>query len=319
MNNLGYACINMQLSYPTKWGNQPRGTKPITTNRSMIRKTYKAKGIAYASELSLLNVQDLEQIIDWNEANGIKFYRMSSDIFPWASEHDLEQLPDFMQISNVLRRCGDKAKQYGQRITTHPGPFNKLTSPKEHVILNTIRDLEVHGQLFDLMGLPRTAYAKINIHVGAHYNNKQMAIDNFCRNFERLPESVRSRLTVENDDKASLYSTKELCEQIYSRIGTPVVHDFHHHVFCTGGIDQEEALLMAAMTWGNVTPVTHYSQSRSTEHNDPKIRPQAHSDSYWEPVNTYGLDVDVMLECKHKEFGLYKMRELLDHKHVKAA
>ena len=102
MNNLGYACINMQLSYPTKWGNQPRGTKPITTNRSMIRKTYKAKGIAYASELSLLNVQDLEQIIDWNEANGIKFYRMSSDIFPWASEHDLEQLPDFMQKYSLL-------------------------------------------------------------------------------------------------------------------------------------------------------------------------------------------------------------------------
>ena len=78
MKNLGYACINMQLSYPTKWGNQPRGTERITTNRSMIRRTYDAKGVAYASELSLLNVQDLERVIDWNEANGIKFYRMSS-------------------------------------------------------------------------------------------------------------------------------------------------------------------------------------------------------------------------------------------------
>ena len=76
---------------------------------------------------------------------------------------------------------------------------------------------------------------------------------------------------------------------------------------------------MAAMTWGDVTPVTHYSQSRSVEHNDPKIKPQAHSDSYWEPVNTYGLDVDVMLECKHKEFGLYKMRELLQEHQKKAA
>ena len=319
MKNLGYACINMQLSYPTKWGNQPRGTVPITTNRSMIRRTYDAKGIEYASELSLLNVQDLERVIDWNEANGIKFYRMSSDIFPWASEHDVEDLPDFVQIAEVMKRCGDKAKQYGQRITTHPGPFNKLTSPKEQVVLNTIRDLEVHGQVFDLMGLPRTPYAKINIHVGAHYNDKQMAIGNFCRNFERLSESVRSRLTVENDDKASLYSTKELCDEIYSRIGIPVVHDFHHHIFCTGGLDQEEALLMAAMTWGDVRPVTHYSQSRAIEHDDPKIRPQAHSDSYWEPVNTYGLDVDVMLECKHKEIGLYKMKELISQEQVRAA
>jgi UV DNA damage endonuclease len=312
MNNLGYACINMELSYPTQWGNKPRGTERITTNRSMIRRTYLQKGVEYASQLSLLNVQDLERIIDWNEDNNIKFYRMSSDLFPWASDHGIENLPDYEKICEVLKRCGDKAALYGQRITTHPGPFNKLTSPKEHVIQNTIKDLEVHAQMFDLMGLPRTPYAKINIHVGAHYNNKQMAIDNFCRNFERLSDSAKSRLTVENDDKASLYSTKELCEKIYPRIGTPVVHDFHHHVFCTGGVDQEEALLMAAMTWGDVRPVTHYSQSRSVEHNDPKIRPQAHSDSYWEPVNTYGLDVDVMLECKHKEIGLYKMRELME-------
>ena len=95
MKNLGYACINMQLSYPTKWGNQPRGTERITTNRSMIRRTYDAKGITYASELSLLNVQDLERVIDWNEASGIKFYRMSSDVFPWASEHGIENLPDY--------------------------------------------------------------------------------------------------------------------------------------------------------------------------------------------------------------------------------
>lgn len=319
MMNLGYACINMQLSYPTEWGNKPRGTERITTNRSMIRRTYDAKGLAYASELSLLNVQDLERVIDWNEANDIKFYRMSSDIIPWASEHGVVRLPDYDQICEVLKRCGDKAKQYGQRITTHPGPFNKLTSPKERVVLNTIRDLEIHGQIFDLMGLPKTPYAKINIHVGAHYNDKSLAIGNFCRNFGRLSDSVQRRLTVENDDKASLYSTKELCEEIHSRIGIPVVHDFHHHEFCTGDIDQEEALLMAAMTWGDVKPVTHYSQSRSVEHNDPKIKPQAHSDSYWKPVNTYGLDVDVMLECKHKEVGLYKMRELIKESHKEAA
>ena len=162
-----------------------------------------------------------------------------------------------------------------------------------------------------MLGLSRTPYNKLNIHVGAHYNDRQMALANFCRNFERLPESVRSRLTVENDDKASLYSTKELYDEVYERIGIPIVHDVHHHKFCTGDIDDEEAMLTAAMTWGDVKPVIHYSQSRAIEHNDPKIRGNAHSDSYWEPVDTYGLDIDVMLECKHKEVGLFKMRELL--------
>ena len=164
------------------------------------------------------------------------------------------------------------------------------------------------------MDLPRSPYAKINIHVGAHYNNKAMAIDNFCRNFERLSESVRTRLTVENDDKPSLYSTKELYDEIYSRINIPIVFDYHHHKFCDGGQDEEEALLTACMTWGNVKPVVHYSQSRAIEHDDPKIRANAHSDSYWTAINLYNLDLDIMLECKHKELGLYKMRELMEER-----
>ena len=300
-NNLGYACINMTLS------EQPK-SKRITTNRSMIKRTFKARGLPYASELALLNVIDLEKIIQWNEDNDIKFYRMSSDIFPWASEYEFEQLPDFEAIAASLKRSGDLARKYGQRLTTHPGPFNKLTSPREQVILNTITDLENHARIFDLMGLPRTPYAKINIHVGAHYNDKQMAINNFCRNFDRLSDSAKSRLTVENDDKASLYSTKELYEEVYERIGIPIVHDLHHHTFCTGGIDQEEALLMASMTWGDVRPVVHYSESRSREKQDPKIRANAHSDMIVDEINTYGLDVDVMIEAKSKELALLNYR-----------
>ena len=299
--NLGYACINMTLS------EQPK-SKRITTNRSMIRRTFKAKGLPYASELALQNVLDLEKIIQWNEDNDIKFYRLSSDIFPWASEYEFEELPDFEMIAASLKRSGDLARKYGQRLTTHPGPFNKLTSPREQVVLNTITDLENHARIFDLMGLPRTPYAKINIHVGAHYNDKSMAINNFCRNFDRLSDSAKSRLTVENDDKASLYSTKELYEEVYQRIGIPIVHDLHHHTFCTGGIDQEEALLTAAMTWGDVKPVVHYSESRSREKQDPKIRANAHSDMIVDEIQTYGLDVDIMIEAKMKELALLNYR-----------
>jgi len=237
---------------------------------------------------------------------------MSSEIFPWASEYKFEDLPDWKEIKKSLVRTGFYATLKDHRLTFHPGPFNKLTSPKEHVVLNTIRDLEIHGKVLDEMGLSRTPYNKINIHVGAHYNNKPMAISNFCKNFERLSESVRSRLTVENDDKASLYSTKELYEEIYKRIGIPVVHDLHHHTFCTGGLTNGEAIKLAAKTWGMVKPVVHYSQSRAEEQNNTKIKANAHSDSYWTAVNTYGQDVDVMLECKHKEIGLFSMRDLLN-------
>ena len=54
-------------------------------------------------------------------------------------------------------------------------------------------------------------------------------LDRFCKNFERLPESVQSRLTVENDDKASMYSVKDLYEGIHKRIGIPIVFDYHHY------------------------------------------------------------------------------------------
>jgi UV DNA damage endonuclease len=277
----------------------------------MIRRTFDERGKDYASELALQNCKDLYSILKWNEEHGIKFFRLSSEFFPWASEYDIESLKDYEKILYWCKKAGDFARENGHRLTSHPGPFNKLTSPNEKVILNTITDLEVHGKFFDMLGLPRSPFAKLNIHVGAHYNNKQMALENFCTNFERLSPAVQSRLTVENDDKASLYSTKELYDEVYKRIGIPIVHDQHHHDFCTGGLDNEEATLLAAMTWGDVTPVIHYSQSRSIEHNDVRIRANAHSDSYWEPVNTYGLDLDVMLESKGKEQALFKMRELL--------
>ena len=92
MYNLGYACVNMSLSYPREWGGMPRGTQRITTNRSMIRKTFDAKGLPYASELALANCQDLLKILQWNESRGIRFFRISSNMFPWASEYQIKDL-----------------------------------------------------------------------------------------------------------------------------------------------------------------------------------------------------------------------------------
>ena len=195
------------------------------------------------------------------------------------------------------------------RLTAHPGPFNKLASPKERVFELTKTDLSIHGELFDLIGLPRTPYAKLNIHVGAAYGDKSFALDNFCRNFERLPECVRSRLTVENDDKESLYSTQELYEGVYKRIGIPIVFDYHHHMLHTGGQTEQEALELALSTWGDIKPVVHYSESRCLEHNNPKIKPQAHSDLVYNTLNNYGHEFDIMIEAKHKELALFRYRE----------
>ena len=292
--NLGYACINMNLR---KDG--------ITTNRGMIKRTFKSKGIRYASELGLQNVRDLIEIIKWNYKNNIHFFRMSSNLFPWSSEYNLSELTDYSKIKCLLNGAGLLSKKYNQRITSHPGPFNVLVSPNENVVTNTIRDLSVHGEVFDMMGLSRTPYNKINIHCNGVYGDKIAAMDRFCKNFERLPESVRSRLTVENDDKASMYSVKDLM-YIHKRIGIPIVFDYHHHKFNTGGLSEKEALELAISTWGNITPVVHYSESKALHESNYKIKPQAHSDYISNYIDTYGNDVDIMIEAKAKELCLIK-------------
>jgi UV DNA damage endonuclease len=298
---LGYACINMEL----------QASKPkITCNRGMIRRTFDAKGLPYASELALQNVKDLSEIIKWNRAHGVEVFRMTSCLFPWASEYQLEQLPDYEQICQALKTAGDLAKEFGQRLSFHPGPFNVLSSPKEHVVNNCIKDLEHHGEVMDLLGMPRNRWAKINIHVGASYGDKVSALDRWCNNYERLSDAVTSRLTLENDDKASMYSVVDLVEVPYERHGIPVVFDYHHHRFCDGGLSEKDALQLAACTWDNdVRPTCHYSDSKCIEANDDTIRPQAHSDYIFNRIDTHGLDLDIVLEAKAKERALMRYRE----------
>ena len=119
-----------------------------------------------------------------------------------------------------------------------------LVSPNENVVENTIKDLTIHGEIMDMLGQSRTPYNKLNIHCNGVYGDKISAMDRFCKNFERLPHSVQSRLTVENDDKASMYSVKDLYYGVYKRIGIPIVFDYHHHRFCDGGLSEKEALEM---------------------------------------------------------------------------
>jgi len=270
----------------------------ITTNRSMIKRTFLKEGITRSSDLALQNTRDLIEIIKWNHKNGFKLFRMTSDLIPWASEFSLSSMPDYRKISILLNGAGNLAAKYGQRITSHPGPFNVLVSPNERVVNNTIRDLSIHGEIFDLMGLSRTPYNKINIHCNGVYGDKQSAMDRFCKNFERLPESVQTRLTVENDDKASMYSVKDLM-YIHERIGIPIVFDYHHHKFCTGDMTEQEALELAMSTWGDIKPIVHYSESRTLE--DETAKPQAHSDYIYSEINTYGHDLDIVVEAKAKE------------------
>ena len=288
--SVGYACINLSL--------QP---EKITTNRGMIRKTFTERGITYASELALKNVQDLLKIVDWNLKNGLHLFRISSELFPWASEYRIADLPDFPDIRETLEEIGSRPI----RLTTHPGPFNHLAGQGK-VLDNTLVDLEYQSELFDLMGLAPSHWNKINIHVGGTYGDKAATMTRFTQNFSLLSENLRARLTVENDDRPSLYTVVDLVS-VYERTGIPIVFDYFHHHLNPGQQTEEEAFLTAYNTW-DVRPVFHFSDSRR-DHEDPKARREAHADWLYSPVNTYGKEVDIVFECKMKELAVLRHRD----------
>jgi UV DNA damage endonuclease len=290
MLNLGYACINVQLA-----------GDGISTNRGMIRRTFQQKGVAYASQLALQNVQALLRILQWNLEQGIRVFRITSELFPWASEYPLESMPDYSAIRAILEQAG----RLPIRLSTHPGPFNKMAGSGA-TLDNTIRDLEIHAQLFDLMDLPPSHWNKINIHVGGAYGDKEASIRRFADNFRRLSPGLQKRLTVENDDKPGLYTVADLLP-LHGMTGIPIVFDYFHHRLHNGGMPEEEAFLKAWNTW-DMRPVFHYSSSRR-DHEEPAAPKEAHADYIYEPINTYGKNVDIVLEAKMKEQALQRYHE----------
>ena len=317
---LGYACLCNQL--------QKSGT---FTNRTCRKKTLHSKGLEYISGLAFQNCLDLRELVKWNRAMGINLFRVSSGLFPWMDEYDFRVLKDYKVIAATLKSVGKLANNYGQRLTFHPGPYNCLASPTPAVVAKTVRELDKHSEQFNMMGFEPSNYNKINIHVGGTYGDKKSTLERFCKNFSLLADHTKKRLVIENDDSANEYSVKDLYEGIHKVIGIPITFDYYHHKFNTGGLTEEEALKLAATTWPTgIKQCCHYSESRRKEQlfelrkaceqqniimedidegsmfyemkrEINKIKAIAHSDYIYKEINTYGLDVDIVVEAKMKE------------------
>ena len=299
MTRLGYAAMNRTVR-----------EEGIRMNRGMRKATFEDRGLPYAGELALSNCRGLRRVLHWNVVNDVEFFRIPSSLLPWFSRYEIEELPNSEAVRETLTEAGAIAREHGVRVTFHPDHFVKLASPKPDVVARSKTDLENHGTLCDVMGLDRSPYNSINIHIGAHYDDKDATARRFCENVQALSASVRSRLTVENDDTASLWSVPELLEEIHSEIGIPVVYDELHHQFTDRGLTREEALTRATATWDSckARPIIHYSESRRLHEGDPSLRPQAHSDYVAGPIRTWESGADVMIEAKAKERALLAYR-----------
>ena len=295
----GYAALNRTLR-----------EDDVRTNRGMQKATFDKRGLDYAGELAEQNIRGLQRILEWNVDHDIYFYRISSGLIPWYSQYDLAELPNSETVLALLADVGEFAESHDIRLTFHPDYFVKLASPTESVVDNSVRDLECHADLMDAMGLSRTPYNSINIHIGAHYSDKQATATRFCAVVDSLSPAVSERLTVENDDKESLWSVRELVASVHDEVGIPVVYDELHHQFSDRGLSYREALEAAIKTWSDdVRPIIHYSESRRLHENDSSVSPRNHSDVVQGPIELFGNRVDVMLEAKMKEQTLLQYRE----------
>ena len=261
--------------------------------------------ITRANELALKNSEDLLPILQWNVRNSIQFFRIGSGIFPFIDhsvlQYNIADLPDAVAIQLNLQTAGAFAKRTLQRLSCHPGPYTCLASPNPKTVEKSLLGLKMHADLADL--LEYGAEFAINIHVGGVYKSKQETAKRFAEQYAKLPTAIRERLTIENDDKASMSDLFELIVPICPAI--KLVLDIHHHRFCNRE-SLQEAATMAFSTWSGFCeiPKVHYSESR------PDARPQAHSDyiRMMLPDLSITLPYDIMIEAKAKELALLQYR-----------
>jgi UV DNA damage endonuclease len=252
-----------------------------------------------ARELALANIADLAKIIQFNEDRGIRFFRITSNLFPHmenprAPPYTIEFAHD------ALAAVGTLARGYGHRITMHPGQFAQLGSPNPDVVDQTLRDLNSHAAILLAMGLKPTLGSVIIIHGGGTYGDAAATLERFAANFARLPATTQQFIALENDEfQYTVLDLLGLCE----KIGAPLCIDFFHHQVRNPFDIYDSALIARVMaTWRRrgIKPKCHWSNQRED------ARAGAHSDCVADiPARILAIcteyDADIMLEVKEKD------------------
>jgi UV DNA damage endonuclease len=297
--------------------NSYNGNKRLTTGGT-VRKATALSDPNKVHQTTLQNLNNLLGLVEFNIEHKIKCLRTSL-VFPWYDLVPPEKSDFWKEITELAEFVGNTAKKGGVRITAHPSHFVCLASERDEVVRNSISELEAHGVMFDILGFPQDHNSKINIHIGGSYGgNYPEVAKKFCRSFNKLSNSVKKRLTVENDDRESGWGVAELKSLVHEEIGTPIVFDSLHWECgpkTKGNESYSEALERALETWEEgIVPIVHHSQSATLERNS--VRYTAHSDSYTLPFNnTSNRSVDIMLESKHKEVScLHYIQNLMEKK-----
>ncbi|KAF3318165.1 hypothetical protein TWF173_008900 [Orbilia oligospora] len=306
---LGFACLNTYL----RSANPPifcSRTCRLDTIHKHDTESGPGGGLAYVKSLGFQNATDLGHLIRWNQKYNIKFLRISSEMFPFASHSKYGY--DLAHAAEPLKEAGRLAMEYGHRLTMHPGQYTQLASPKQEVVDNAIRDLEYHCELLDRLQLVGQADkdAVMIIHMGGTFGDKPATLDRFRTVYTtRLSEGIKRRLVLENDDVCwSVEDLIDICEEL----GVPMVLDWHHNNIVHGKLregtyDVKEVYgERIKNTWveKGIKQKQHYSEPRVGSVTDRDRR--RHSPRVWD-LPPCEDDMDLMIEAKDKEQAVFEV------------
>ena len=297
---LGLCCLNTAL----------RAQKPsIFMSRKMVMRTIREQGIDALKAKILDNLDDLVKMIEWNEDNGIKVLRLSSELFPHKTNPEIEDYT-FDFALEKLQTAGALARKYNHRLTFHPGQYNVLGTPNESALKKTIDDLTYHATVLDLMGMGPDSV--MVIHGGGMYGDKAETRKRWCKNYMELPPNVRSRLVLENCEHS--FSIKD-CILINNEVGVPIVFDTHHYE-CYKQLHPNEKFEPAdyyigyiLQSWHKrgIKPKFHVSEQGSGRCGHHSDFIETIPDYLLNIPDLYATDIDIMIEAKMKEQAIFKL------------
>lgn len=295
---LGYVSISLNLpkissssnvtySYYNKLATEPEKLqKLITVTRS--------------------NLDDLYTILKYNKNKQISFYRITSSLIPLATHPEVFNWNFRELFYDYFNFIGEYIKLNNFRVDTHPNEFNVINSINDTTVKNTIRNLMFHANLFEDL---KYENGKMILHVGGKQDGIAKASIRFIENFNTIPQSIKSKIILENDDK-SFTATDTL--KICNSLNIPMVLDIHHFKCNNNNESLIEILNNFFETWENqpFPAKIHYSSPRNHKLD------RKHAD-YINPIefvnfiklcSSLGYDnLDVMLEAKNKDLALFKL------------
>lgn len=219
-------------------------------------------------QLGQENIHNTLRLLKHNRAHDIRLFRLSSRLIPLVGHESTEGWEPITPLRNSFRELGEYAIRNKMRMSFHPDHFTVINTPREEVLHSSLRDLDFYVKMFEAMGLDRRA--KLVMHLGGTYGNKEASRQRFIDQYKRVPDKVKERLTLENDDKTyTALETLEVCEEL----GLPMVLDVHHHQVNNQGETVDDLWPKIAATWegSELAPKIHMSSPK----NDKDIRSHA--------------------------------------------